>query len=350
VNTKVISAQVHKFTKYEHTRFFCSCVLVILCSCIFFVVSARADNQISDEQKISGLQVYLPREVTVESETLEMGHVGVVIGDETLVKRANAVGLGRFSTAGQEIVLEKAIILSRLVSSGIPAAQITFKGAEKVIVKRQKQIISGSEIVRQAKLFLSTNTFANSVESWNSVREPAEFVLADKPGDISYSFAFIDKNVKKQVTVEVAVISGGKKLGTRNVTFTPQYTVRNAVTIADISAGEVISPENVRIDAKTSSQPQTAGWVSPYGLVAKRSLPADTVIRTGMIGSAEPATVIKRNQNVVIKIESSGFVITAVGKALQDGKVDELIKVRNVDSQRIIVAKVMKDMTVEPVL
>ena len=40
---------------------------------------------------------------------------------------------------------------------------------------------------------------------------------------------------------------------------------------------------------------------------------------------------------------------TAVGKAMQDGKVGEYIKIRNIDSQRILVAKVNSDRTVEPV-
>jgi flagellar basal body P-ring formation protein FlgA len=320
--------------------------LVVLC---IMVVSVQAQDQNTGSQKESALQIYLPREVTVENDNVELGQVGVVLGAENLTKLANEVGLGRFSTPGQEIVLDKEVILSRLVSSGIPAAQITLQGAGQVIVKRQHQIISGSQFVRQAKLFLDKNPAVDSLQEWNPVREPAEFVVTDKTGDISYSCEHFDNKVKNQVSVEVAVISGGKKLGVRNVTFAAQYVTRTAVTIADISAGEMISPENVRIETKSSTQPEPVDWVYPYGLVAKRSLPAETMIRPGMIGYAEPATIIKRNQNVVIKIESSGFVITASGKALQDGKVEELIKVRNIDSQRIIVAKVRKDMTVEPV-
>ncbi|MHC4762939.1 MAG: flagellar basal body P-ring formation chaperone FlgA, partial [Planctomycetota bacterium] len=62
-----------------------------------------------------------------------------------------------------------------------------------------------------------------------------------------------------------------------------------------------------------------------------------------------PHILLKRNQNVVIKVDRLGLLITAIGKTMQDGRVGEYIKVRNVDSQRIIMAKVSEDGSVEPV-
>ncbi len=328
-------------------QWFGICSLLIICTVVF---SVRANNQIAVAQEKPQIQIYLPREVTIKSDNIELNQVGIVRGTEALIAKANQVGLGRFSSPGQEIALDKQVILSRMVASGIPAGQIILTGAEQVTVKQQNLVISGSEFVRQAKSFLMTKFAVDSILGWNMVREPAEFVVTGQASDIKYISELINNSVKNQVSVEVAVFSGEKKLGVRNVTFNAQYLCRTAITTVDIQAGELIGPENVKIDTRLSNQPEPAGWVSPYGLVAKRALPADTVIRQGMAGQAEPTAVIKRNQNVVIRIEKPGFVITALGKAMQDGKADDLIKVRNVDSQRIIIAKVRQDLSVEPVL
>jgi flagella basal body P-ring formation protein FlgA len=43
-------------------------------------------------------------------------------------------------------------------------------------------------------------------------------------------------------------------------------------------------------------------------------------------------------------------MITAVGKTMQDGRAGDYIKVRNADSQRIILARISEDGSVEPVL
>ena len=69
-----------------------------------------------------------------------------------------------------------------------------------------------------------------------------------------------------------------------------------------------------------------------------------------MAKTPKPPVVIERNQTVVIRIDRAGLVVTAMGKAMQQGKLGENIKVRNVDSQRVILAKVNEDGTVEPVL
>jgi flagella basal body P-ring formation protein FlgA len=41
--------------------------------------------------------------------------------------------------------------------------------------------------------------------------------------------------------------------------------------------------------------------------------------------------------------------VTATGKAMEKGRLGECIKVKNIDSQRVILAKVNEDGTVEPV-
>jgi flagella basal body P-ring formation protein FlgA len=100
-----------------------------------------------------------------------------------------------------------------------------------------------------------------------------------------------------------------------------------------------------RISANGTKGPKAGG-----DLVARRPLRAGTVIRPGMIGIAKPQIILKRNQNVIIKFDKFGLVITATGKAMQDGRTGECIKVKNVDSQRIIMARVLEDGTVEPVI
>jgi flagella basal body P-ring formation protein FlgA len=69
-----------------------------------------------------------------------------------------------------------------------------------------------------------------------------------------------------------------------------------------------------------------------------------------MLGVLKSPIIVKRNQNVVIRIEKPGFLITAAGKSIQDGRAGEYIKVRNMDSQRIILVRISEDGSVEPVL
>jgi flagella basal body P-ring formation protein FlgA len=146
------------------------------------------------------------------------------------------------------------------------------------------------------------------------------------------------------------VVSGGKEIASREVGFRLKFNSHKVVTLVEIPAGGVVSPENVKVEKTVSSYPEPADWSTPYGLVARRRLPANTVLSSNMIGPVEPAIVVKRNQNVIIRIAAGGLVVTAMGQTVEEGSAGEYVRVRNVDSQRIILARVNEDGTVEPVL
>lgn len=331
--------------KYIYREICCSCVLI---SCLFFGM-VPAQSFAGDFTKDSSLQVYLPREVAVKEQILKLGKIGVVRGPENLVANANDVMLGRLSVPGQEIVIDKKVILSRLATCGISASQVTLQGAEKVRVRQKQNIIGGDEFVKMAESFLKNNLTGNSISAWNSVRKPMDLVICSPGKNIAFSSELITNTARNQVMVKISVSSDNKQIATRDVTFALKYNNRTAVAIVDIPAGTIISNKNIKIETTTSNFPEPAHWKPPYGLVAKRIITAKTAIKPHMVGAVRLPVIIKRNQNVVIRIDRPGFLITTLGKAMEDGKVGEFIKIRNVDSQRIIVAKVNDDSTVEPV-
>ncbi len=80
------------------------------------------------------------------------------------------------------------------------------------------------------------------------------------------------------------------------------------------------------------------------GKELKISLQAGTVLRKGYID--EPL-LIKRNQEVEIIAKGRNFVVKAKGVALQPGRLNEMIKVKNLSSQKTIQAKVIDENKVE---
>ena len=316
--------------------------------CVLFC-RAMADDGANGIKNGSGLLIYLPREVTINDQMIKLGQIGVVRGPQAIVARANEITLGCFAVPGQEIVIDRNIVLSRLASGQIPASQVTLQGAEQVSITRQQKIISGDEFVKLAEAFIKENLSGDSVSRWAAVQIPKDLNIDGSSKDLRLSPRLIQSGAANQAKVEIAVFSEDRQIGSREVTFALQYNCRIAKALVDIPAGTMITEENVKIEASLSNYPEPGEWRPPFGQVAKRAIPAETVLKSYMIGAAESPVIIKRNQNVVIKIEKPGFLITAVGKAMQDGKAGEYIKVRNIDSQRIIVAKINQDRSVEPV-
>jgi len=320
--------------------FAAACVIILVRFC---GVSANG----ADED--SALRICLPEAAAIEGKIIKLGQVCRIEGGEAVTTKAGEIGLGEVSVPGQEIVIDRQMILSRLACNGIPASEVKLTGAEKMIVRQQQQVIKGSELVEAARVFLGKNFPQYSGCKLEPVRVPKDFATAGESRNIklSPSLANIMNN---QVGVKVVILADNKEVGSSDVDFNVKYNCRTAVTLKDIAGGTAISPENTKIEQRLSDNPEPANWKEPYGLIARCRLPANTIIRPNTVNVAKAAAAIKRNENVIIRIEKPGLSVTAVGKAIQEGRAGEIIKVRNVDSQRVILAKVGENGTVEPVL
>ncbi len=333
--------------EHKGTRIFASCVLVAYMLLCQTSVSIKAD----DLQNRTVLEIYLPREVTIKNDTITLGGVGIIRGEESLAAKAGAIGLGRISVPGQKITIDRQTVLSRLACNGIAGSKVRLTGAEKISVKQQQRIVKGSKFIELAKAFLKKNPSYNPACELEPLRIPADLFVPEANKDFKLLPRLAGHKVpsRKQVKVEIAVVVDGTKIASREVTFRLKYNCRKAVAKVDITKGDVISPENIRIEKAVSNIPEPANWKGPYGLVARRRIAANSEIRPGMAGHLETAVIVKRNENVIIRIESPVLVITAIGRAKQNGRAGDYIRVQNVDSQRIITAKVNEDGTVRPI-
>lgn len=322
-----------------------TCALI---SCVSFY-RVSADYKTNGPQDDFALRVYLPREVTIKDNCLRLGQVSIIRGEESLVAKASKITLGQISVPGQKIVVDRLVVLSRLACNGIPVSNVILTGAEKVTVKKQHQIITGDKFAELASSFLKENPPTHLVRQSTPMRTPKDLILPGLSKDIRLSPRLVESGARNQAKVQIAVLADDKEIGMREVTFRLKYNCRAAVTLVEIPAGAVISPGNIKIKNVVSKYPEPVNWSPPYGLVAKRRLPANTVIRPDMVGLRKPTAAVGRNETVIIRVERPGLLVTAIGKAMQEGWASEYIKVRNLDSQRIILCKVNEDGTVEPI-
>jgi flagella basal body P-ring formation protein FlgA len=313
--------------------------------CLLLPVNSSADNM----KKDSALQIYLPREITIKDKRLSLGQVGIIRGQESLVAKASEIALGQISAPGQKIVIDREMVLSRLACNGIPVSKVTLTGAKSIIIKQQEHTIRSDEFIKLASSFLEKNPPGVSVCGLNPIRTPKDFIISGTGKDITFSPRLVPSKARNQAEVEILIYSDGKKIGSCKVIFGLKYKCRQAVTKVNVPAGAVISHENVKIEKITSNYPESSEWKPPYGLIAKRNIPAKTVLHPNMFGPVKAPIIIKRNQMVIIRIDMPGFLITAFGKAMKDGRAGEYIKVRNVDSQRIILTMINEDGSVKPV-
>ncbi len=321
----------------------------MLATCII-ICSASASENNESLQTDSSLQIYLPREITVKSSQLSLGRISVIRGDETLVAKASQIELGTFSVPGQKIILNRPTIISRLACNGIPVSKIKLSGAEKIEIEQLRKTITGAELIESAQTFLKSHPPSANICQYTPVRPPDDLILPGQGRDIELSPQININSSKTHTRVRILALENNEVIGTREVTFRLTFKHKQVVTVTDISAGDIINQENVKLEETTSDYPEPVDLKPPYGKIARRNLPAGTVLSPNMFGLAAPEVVVERNRNVLIKIDKPGFLITTIGMTMEEGTSGEYIRVRNIDSQRIILVRVNEDGSVEPVL
>lgn len=108
-----------------------------------------------------------------------------------------------------------------------------------------------------------------------------------------------------------------------------------------IHRGAVISKESLRTDRRNIAELHRGYYTTPdqiVGKIAKYTLNAENVITPSAVSMPK---LVQRGKNVIIMAATGGIEVKMNGKAMADGHLGELIKIKNQRSQRIIQAKVI---------
>ena len=122
----------------------------------------------------------------------------------------------------------------------------------------------------------------------------------------------------------------------------PAAEIRQVVVAAsNLSAGQVLQPQHLKMDALEADKITRAHYVDATGLEGQevlRPIRAGDAIRNTDV---RPALLVKKGDMVVMTVGSpETFQISVKAEALQDGRLGEQVKLRNPESGRTLSATV----------
>lgn len=297
------------------------------------------------------LKMYLPREVKITGDTMVLGDIAIMFGGSAEeIAKISAIQLGKFSRPGQEITVDRRTIESRLTANKIDLKSITFTGAKGVTVGRKEMVVTKKEITAKADAFLKKNKTNASVASYKLTRVGRSIIIPGQNAKVTMIPRLGKRLSVSQTTVDVDIMVDGKIIGTNQVIYRPMYNCRRFVAKTDLPAGTVISSGNTKMETVESTIPEPRTWQSPMGLVVRRNIRIGSLIRNSQVAKPRPPILIKRNALVVIKIQTASLTLTVSGQALGEGAFGDTIKIKNVDSKKIIICKVNFDGSVSPLI
>lgn len=119
------------------------------------------------------------------------------------------------------------------------------------------------------------------------------------------------------------------------------------VATADIAAGKPIAGDSVTLEKRNISNAQDAlaNVEELQNQASRRAIRTGQIVQRRML---QPLQLVRRNQSVHIVARREQVEVTVPGIALDNGGQDDIIRVRNVGTGRVISARVTALGTVEP--
>lgn len=303
----------------------------------------------SAEEQAKSVRIYLPRSKVVTSPNINMEDIAHISGmDKALSDKARAVKLGRAPFPGEKFTMSRQIILARLAADGIYLEQIKFTGAKEIHIRRESSEVASEDFINAAQGFVKVR-LSNTGAVWKLTRKPADLNIVGKVKvELLCSESKTSASGQIRVVVNVVDKEHGKNIGKRELLFNLQYQTQRVVATSGISPGDIISSQNSKIELILGRKSENPSL--PLGLKAVKHIQSGAIITAAMVFKPKPAILVKRNSTVQIKIIGPTWRITTFGIALQNGRFGDAIRVRNIDSKRIIVARVDKAGDVVPIM
>ncbi len=293
------------------------------------------------------LTITVNDKAAVKGPYMTLGEIATITGEDPgRIEQLSRLQLGYAPAPGSNTVLTKELLGTRLAATGADLSGVVWQVSQTISVMTESQVVSGQSLTDMATQAVH-NKLTGIVGELTVVPAviPTDVnvplgmvqVVAEIPGGVrftgfttAYATIFVDGQRYSSVPVRLAV----------------KLYQQVAVAARAISGREMLTADSIRFERADIGR-LAAGYITDgdqvIGLQSRRLIMQGTVITSQLL---EKPILITRGSAVTIVARMGDIEVTVNGQALQDGIKDQLIRVQNVNSRRIIAARVVDNTTV----
>lgn len=317
------------------------------------------------------VRIVLHRQALAAGREIFLGDVARLEGgSDALRQKLARLGLDEFPSHGGDVAISREQVGVRIRLAGVGTERFQLEGAQAVEVCRGKCVERGAQSAERLEEEEEEDLTEKGVET--AARQLLLERLPWKPEDVSIRLHQIGDwpavevgeedrvslrpelgaatNLLGKVEVDVALFVNDEPAGVVPVCFDVRLHQEVAVATRRIERGEALGPDNITRNRRAVN---TGNYLSYAEAVAgKRSrrliLPGQMMMKSDIeAATPEHAILVKQQDTVKLVARVGSMRVTATGEALQEGRAGQLIRVRNLDSKKILTGRVVSRGTVE---
>lgn len=261
--------------------------------------------------------------------------------DVQAVLESHQVHLGMISLAGQQQITIDRIVESAAVEPALDQSMV--EAVDSAQANPAPAMTSDSagrtlrELVSQY-LIARANASAQQVRiTWEHDASP---VWQRTDGDSRFEIEPRNLDIAGRIPLTVRQYRGDELIDTLSLGAVVEIHSQVVIAARPVSRGQTLVADDLRSDSawlSTGRKLPLTDIPSLVGQVASRPLQAGQML---VDGDVKPALMVRRGQLVTLHAISGEFSIKTVGRAMSDGRADDLIEVRHPLTQQVYSARV----------
>jgi flagellar basal body P-ring formation protein FlgA len=313
---------------------------LILC---IAVGTASADpRQSSVRAEAPSIVITFRPSATVTGRTIRLGDVALVeTADPRLATQLEAVEIGAAPLRGHARTVSAAYARVRIRQIGVDVNRLDLHGPATVEVTRPEQKVAGAAIQKAAcEAIEAANLGATALVSMTPVD------LRLPPGTVELKPEALQPLVGTSGSLAVRVLVDGREEARVPISFRLQRMSPVVVASRDLPVGHLVTVDDVRTEERAAvpGRPVMSDLSLAVGQQVSVPIVSGSAIAPRML---RLPVLVKRGERIRLVCRAPGFVISAMGEALQDGAAGQTIRIRNLGSLREVTALVESDQTAQ---
>ncbi len=290
-------------------------------------------------QPCFGLEISFLPHATVSDISVTIGDVVRFDESTELTKSLNTQVIFKSPQPGDSITLQTHNVRKYVIQKFRLPLTTTWMGPSSIIIKRSGQEISASRLLQVIDDFLQSNkkTLPKAEIRFSAKSLPLPFVLPK--GKITFEVVPSSPNIVGSSSLSIIIRIEDRVRKNLSIKGKVQAFAPVAVVSKNVKRGSMLTPSNTQLINKDIS-------VLRNPCFNLREILGKKVTRSFRVGSVINATyvefppLVRKGQLVKILINSGSLYISATGIARTNGKLNQVIRVRNASSKKLIFCKV----------
>jgi flagella basal body P-ring formation protein FlgA len=300
-------------------------------------------------QTADALEITFTPNGTVDDSVIRLGDI-VSFDEETEMTRALAtLTVEQAPSPGEKSTLNSLSIKNYLVSSQSLSRDILWKGSSTVTVFRQGVSVGPEKILTIIANYMKRNKNNLPEAEIRFVPNSLPLPFTLPTGDLTHEVIPSNPNILGSSRFSIIFRIDDKVVKNMSVLGKIEALAHVVVAAGPLKKGNILGPQHLSTAILDISSIDNPGLDMEdfIGKKLQRSLRAGSPVLLSMV---EALPVVQRGERVKIVINSGALHLTATGLAHSDGAMNQMIRVQNINSNKIIYCRVAAPGLVEVIL